>query len=477
MVQPAKDDFGIPVMPAMVPPPKVVDATGIAPRLIPTSGRTTVAPSAILRATDARAESMMSKRPGYVAPPPAPLTGPGTFTQELGSRTFNDFDTTSKVAANAVERVQKQPTMAGKVGAAAGSALMTVPALAMDAIDGVGRTAMDAGLGATVRGAGDAAKGFFGITDEPAKPAVAAPAAVTPAAPAAPAKATPAKPPAMTGPGTMSGSIPAPAKATPAPAADGDLYAAGMKYADDLKRINQRLIDTGTVTGGPLPAMSTTPAAPATSSVQSPFAGSRNPWDKMWNAQWNAAALKNAQQVGVQQANAGVNAFNAETQRKQVDQMPVLEAGRQAAAQKVAETSANASIYGADAQLAGVAMTNANRRAIEAAKLAQRQAELKGSEAPPTVVPLADGGIVMVGRGGVAEYKSSDMLKADGQIRAAVRAAAPGEAIKDSSGTVLGTKVVKDGKVALRLSNGEVVPMDAPQGKTSIGMPVPATGE
>lgn len=467
MAQPARNED-----PSLVPPPRVVDATAAMPRMLPTSGRTTVAPTAVMRATDAQAENMMSKRAGYVAPPPAPLTGPGTITNELGKITFNEFDTTNKVAADAVSRVQKQPTMAGKVGAAAGSALMTVPALAMDAVDGVARKAMDDGLGATIRGTGDAVMGFFGITDEPAK-ITGTP--LPPYAPAAPAKAAPAKPP-VAGTGPVSGSIPAPAKATPAaPAPSGNLYAAGMKYADDLRRINQRLIDTGTVTGGPLPALAppSAPAAPFKPSVQSPFAGSTNKWDKMWNAQWNAAALKNAQQVGVQQQNAGINAFNADTQRKQVDQMPVLEAGRQAAAQKVAETSASASMYGSDAQLAGVAMTNANRTAIEAAKLAQRQLEMKGSEGPPTAIALADG-IVTVGKGGVTAYQSLDMLKADGQVRAAVRAAAVGDVIKDASGAAIGTKVMQGGKPAIRLDNGNVIPIETPVGKTSTGAPVPS---
>lgn len=460
MAQPARTED-----PSLVPPPRVVDATAAMPRMLPTSGRTTVAPTAVMRATDAQAENMMSKRAGYVAPPPAPLTGPGTITNELGKLTFNEFDTTNKVAADAVSRVQKQPTMAGKVGAAAGSALMTVPALAMDAMDGVARKAMDDGLGATIRGVGDAARGFFGITDEPAKPALAA---ATPATPAAPAKAAPVKPSAATGP--MSGSIPAASTpaATPAPAAGDKLYDAGMKYAEDLKRINQRLIDTGTVTGGSLPAMAppSAPAAPFKPSVQSPFAGSTNKWDKMWNAQWNAAALKNAQQVGVQQQNAGINAFNADTQRKQVDMQPKLQADQQANAQKIAGMNADASMYGADKQLEGVAMTNATRLAIGKAAAAAAAAKAAGSEAPPTAVPLPDGGIVMVGQGGTLEYRSADSMKAEEPVRLQTLSAKDGEPIKDTSGATIGVRVTQNGVPGIQLPNGQVRLFPKPKGKS-----------
>lgn len=465
-----------PAAPGMTgPSPRVVDATGSVPRVVPSAverdaeGMPTMlagAPSGPRPAVPARAVNYPGIEGRTSALPPLP-----ELTRIMAP---NKAEYTREMTESGLRNVAARTTIPGKIGAGVAGAV----GIGAGAVADLVKAPYNA-IKPVVNGAGEFARGLFGMDPyAPGEDKVAAsvaPGAAKPAAPAAaPAVAKPVEQTALPmrashSPmsGDISGRIPAPRTA------DADLRDAAAGYAAHLRDANSRANAVNYVYGGP--SSYAQPAEPAPVVDSNPFRkfDMSNPWNQMFASQWDAASKKNAQAHSVAVANAGANIENASTNRQRANNEPVLKGMEINSAQKLADKQGATSRDVANIGLEGTIYTaNAHERAAQRTAEARAAAAVKASEGVPTVTPDPNGtGVWVTGVNGAQEFRTTEQVKAQTKIHTAARKMPDGAELKLDDGTVFGKVVVKNGTRYIVHTDGQVeeVP-DKIRGKTS-GLP------
>ena len=430
-----------PAFPGMTAPsPRVVDATSGVPRVVPSA-----VPSPNYPGIEGRTSAL----------PPLP-----ELTRIMAP---NNAEYTREMTESGLRNVAARTTVPGKIGAGVATAVGAGAGAVADLVK-----APYNAIKPVVNGAGEFARGLFGMDPyAPGEDKVAASAAPGTAKPAAPAAAPAvAKPVEQTAlpmrashspmSGDISGRIPS---SVPAPRpADADLRDAARAYAAHLRDANDRANAVNYVYGGPSAYAQPAGQAPAPVVDSNPFRrfDMSNPWNQMFAAQWDAASKKNMQANAVAQASAAASLENASTNRQRANQEIPLEQMKMGSAQTIADKQGATSRDVADIGLKGTIYTaDAHERAAQRAAEARAAQAAASSEGLPTLLTTPEGMIVRGGTNGV-EVLDPKQVAAQTKVHAAARQLPHGAELKDSSGAVIGKVIVQDGRRYIQMADGSV---------------------